>query len=362
MLLSQTRNMKSAGHKNNSKMEMSDVGNCDQRRKRKTKSQSDVSKESNDKNRSRSIEDEVSGHRKCTKTRGSSKGTKVSHVNSNKDSMKSDRGSETQRERSKMKKNKVTENEMDDDDDCNFDFSVIESKIFEGFNVQENSKAKVQDTRTKRTDRKISDESPKNEKGSATRKSRERKKTPEEKEVSSRSHSKSSRKDKNGQQLAPKPSSSKQKAEHTTVPRTPVDKKRPSKGRSSQKKSAKVESDSDLSDWEEVEERNEVTEMEELLSGSQPSVASGGNVQIELDAPNVLWGIKRRKRRTEEEMVRIVWSFFFFFMAKLCFMFLIHMKKYLYEDIQIGFFLLLYIVGYCLCPVNNDLHNTSMTH
>ncbi|XP_050739957.1 DNA repair protein complementing XP-C cells homolog [Eriocheir sinensis] len=66
-------------------------------------------------------------------------------------------------------------------------------------------------------------------------------------------------------------------------------------------------SESELSDWEEVDEMEGVDEVEELLSkpsssSSQPD--GGGGVRIELDAPETLWGMKRRKkRRTEEELI-----------------------------------------------------------
>ncbi|XP_047484452.1 DNA repair protein complementing XP-C cells homolog [Penaeus chinensis] len=277
-----------------SKMEVPDIGNCDQRKEQKGKNQSVISEGSSKDGRSRATGDKVSNHRRSSRNREASDGTKVSK--------KSEQGSERQGEANKRKKAKVIPKETDDYD-CNLDFSLIESKIFEGFAVPENKKSRTKDNRRVRTDRKIGNETYTNEKRSLAKKGIERKKSLEKNEASLKSHSKSSKKDKSSQKVSPKPSSSKKKTERPTERRTPVDKNKPNKVRSSEKKSAKVDSDSDMSDWEEVGERDEVAEMEELLSGSQPSAASGGNVQIELDAPNVLWGIKKRKRRTEEEMI-----------------------------------------------------------
>lgn len=78
-----------------------------------------------------------------------------------------------------------------------------------------------------------------------------------------------------------------------------------SKNRSvkSNKKTSVTASDSDVSDWEEVNEMEGVNEIEELLTGSHLAKAKPEGVQIELDAPDVLWGIRRRKKRTEEEMI-----------------------------------------------------------
>lgn len=314
MLLSRTSNMKNPRHDSNevkaksvenereprmrasrkSKMEMPEVGNCDQRKKHKGKSHSDISKESSHDGRTRAVEEKVSYHRRSSRNREASERAKVSK--------KSEQGSERQREATKTKKSEVMP-EKTDDEDCNFDFSVIESKIFEGFAVPENKKSRVKDNRRGRTDNKLCDETYTKGKSSVTNKSKERKKSLGSNEVPSKSPSKGNKKDNASQQKSPKPSSSKKKAERPIEHRSPGDKGKSNKVRSSQKKSAKVDSDSDMSDWEEVGERDEVAEMEELLSGSQPGATSGGNVQIELDAPNVLWGIKKRKRRTEEEMI-----------------------------------------------------------
>ena len=83
-------------------------------------------------------------------------------------------------------------------------------------------------------------------------------------------------------------------------------KKHKSSSQKGKKRKEKVDaSDSDASDWEEVEDTAEINELEALLDDSQNThITTQESVKIELDAPDVVWGMKRRKkRRTEEEMV-----------------------------------------------------------
>lgn len=67
--------------------------------------------------------------------------------------------------------------------------------------------------------------------------------------------------------------------------------------------SDKLDSNSEASDWEDVDE------LSELLKNSECSKTTDENVQIELEANNVLWGIKKRKRRSEQQMVSINFSY-----------------------------------------------------
>ncbi|XP_064083445.1 DNA repair protein complementing XP-C cells homolog [Macrobrachium nipponense] len=64
-------------------------------------------------------------------------------------------------------------------------------------------------------------------------------------------------------------------------------------------------SDSDASDWEEVDEEGDINELEALLNDSMDTkVSAKESVKIELDAPDLIWGMKKRKkRRTEAEMI-----------------------------------------------------------
>ncbi|XP_068212328.1 DNA repair protein complementing XP-C cells homolog [Palaemon carinicauda] len=64
-------------------------------------------------------------------------------------------------------------------------------------------------------------------------------------------------------------------------------------------------SDSDASDWEEVDNTSEIDELEALLNDSMDTkLSKKESVKIELDAPDLVWGMKKRKkRRTEEEMI-----------------------------------------------------------
>ncbi|XP_076048553.1 DNA repair protein complementing XP-C cells homolog [Oratosquilla oratoria] len=62
-----------------------------------------------------------------------------------------------------------------------------------------------------------------------------------------------------------------------------------------------LDSDSELSDWEEVDEVEEV--LKEVAAGRNSSSTQQQNVQVVLDAP-VLWGMRhRRKKKTEDELI-----------------------------------------------------------
>ncbi|KAK7075450.1 hypothetical protein SK128_003787, partial [Halocaridina rubra] len=71
-------------------------------------------------------------------------------------------------------------------------------------------------------------------------------------------------------------------------------------------KKGRSQSDSDMSDWEEVGEGTlKINETEALLDDSKLHFAlQKKSVKIELDTPeSVLWGLKKRKRRCEDERV-----------------------------------------------------------
>lgn len=149
--------------------------------------------------------------------------------------------------------------------DAGNDFSKIESMIFEGHSEKKKSAPAKTRGRPKKA------ESPSGTSGSSSKKPKVTKQTPDG-------------------------------GRRKTADRG----KKPAPGTPKGKKKEKADgSDSDASDWEEVDEEGGINELEALLNDSMDTkVSAKESVKIELDAPDLIWGLKRRKkRRTEEEMI-----------------------------------------------------------
>ncbi|CAL4220639.1 unnamed protein product, partial [Meganyctiphanes norvegica] len=188
--------------------------------------------------------------------------------------------------------------------DNEIDFSIIESKILEGIASLEkqrkgnggkskpsNKNAKIESSLNKRTtDRN-------NIKKTVSNKERERKSDAGENKIKTNKHSDQKRKEtKTSSRSTPISSKSYKQKDSLSKDRK----------KSMNKSKIKQESDeSGMSDWEELED---VDELALLLGDARETVAHDAGdkevvAKIELDAPDLMWGMKKRKKRTEQDMI-----------------------------------------------------------
>ncbi|XP_045603640.1 DNA repair protein complementing XP-C cells [Procambarus clarkii] len=228
----------------------------------------------------------------------------TNEITSKQNSVRNRRKPKSEKELHGDKNVKVDYHNKDFEDD-NLDFTVIEQKIFEGFPLGANSRRGQSSTRgktKKEIEKKLSASSEK--KKSFINPSKENA-AHEKKNVANKSspNPPTTINKKGGKNTLPKSKQSKPKAIDKEKTRTPNKDTRKKSGAKSKKKSSITASDSDMSDWEEVDEMEGVDETVELLSGSHSTQSKPEGVQIELDAPDVLWGVRKRKKRTHEEMI-----------------------------------------------------------
>lgn len=208
-----------------------------------------------------------------------------------------------QRHEISQKESESRNKSLDNDEDI--DFSVIEQRIFEGFQVGKSSGEGKSLRRNKTKKESVQKSLPLHSKDE------KRRRTPSKEESALENKKfKESRKVKNinvskRESKNVLTTSNCSKLKGATKGKTHIMVSNTKKKNKSDliKESTGAASDSGMSDWEEVDEMEGVDEVKELLSESQAVKAKPEGVQIELDAPDVMWGVRRRKRRTEEEMI-----------------------------------------------------------
>lgn len=239
---------------------------------------------------------------------------KKSKTSGNKSGMSQDSSRNKRKEISQKKsksENKImTYSPSSSLDDGDLDFSAIEQKIFEGFPLGKRSgrgnsltKDKTKKEIVSKSSLLSSEEEKKRRTAIKEKSAHENKNKFHESSQVTKTHV-GKRESKNMGTLS---KCSKLKGANKGKTRALVSNTKKKNKAELKKESTGAASDSGMSDWEEVDEMEGVDEVKELLSGSHVTKAKSEGVQIELDAPDVLWGIRRRKRRTEEEMVRIQW-------------------------------------------------------